>query len=351
MQRETIGSLVVDVEGIELTAEDKDLINHPCVGGVILFKRNYVNKIQLRELCAEIRAARGRPILIMADQEGGRVQRFTTEFTKIPPSAYFGNLYDQDVNYATQFTKDIAWLLANELLEVGIDLSLSPVADLKKINPAIADRAFHNNPNITSILTLAWMQGLHNAGMAAVAKHFPGHGSVLLDSHLDLPIDGRPLRDIEKEDLIPFEYLIKKDLRAVMAAHIIYPEIDSMPVNFSKIWLQDILRQQLKFTNAIFSDDLNMAGAAVVGEPLKRVRLARQSGCDFILFCNQRNTILTLIEKLNIDEYQVPKSTWSVLKADTPKIFSKDDIEKLQRVREQLHISESTKKSLQESKV
>lgn len=338
-----IGSLVIDIEGVQLSAEDKELLAHPCVGGIILFKRNYENKLQLQSLCKSIRAARQHPILIMADQEGGRVQRFLAEFTPIPAAAQFGKLYDQNPDLAVELVESSAWLLASELLEVGVDMSLSPVADLKRVNLAIGNRAFHADPKITSILSLAFMRGLHEAGMAAVAKHFPGHGSVLLDSHLDLPIDGRPLRDIEKEDLVPFEYLIQKDLRAMMVAHITYPEIDSMPADFSSKWLQTILRKQMKFSGAIFSDDLNMAGASVVGDPLKRVQIAREAGCDFILYCNQRNAVLNFIHQLDQAAFQVPKSIFDLLKASENRTLCASDIEKQKMVRAHLaKLSEDT---------
>lgn len=327
-----IGSLVIDIAGAQLTAEDREILAHPCVGGVILFKRNYENKHQLKSLCAAIRETRSDPILIMADQEGGRVQRFLAEFTKIPASANFGKAYEQDPAATLELVESTAWLLASELLEVGVDLSLSPVADLQKMNLAIGDRAYHSDPKITSILSLAWMRGLHEAGMSAVAKHFPGHGSVLLDSHLDLPIDGRPLRDIEREDLVPFEYLIQKDLRAVMAAHITYPEVDALPADFSKRWLKDILRTQLKFSGAVFSDDLNMAGAAVMGDPLRRIQSAREAGCDFILYCNDRQAVLGAINQLDQQVFSVPENIYGLLTAETPKTFSAADLGRRQSI-------------------
>ncbi|TAK71599.1 MAG: beta-N-acetylhexosaminidase, partial [Gammaproteobacteria bacterium] len=260
----TIGAFIVDVEGKDLTAEERELLGHPLVGGVVLFARNYESRDQLQHLCHQIRAAHKSPLLIMVDQEGGRVQRFKEEFTRLPPMATFGKAYDEEPEKACQSAKECGALMAAELLSVGVDLSLAPILDLdKKRNTVIGDRAFHANAQTVITLAKAFIRGMQETGMASVGKHFPGHGGVALDSHVAIPVDGRSLSELQCDDLMPFAHLIQAGIPALMAAHIVFPEVDELPVGFSSRWLKDVLRTQLKFTGTILSDDLNMEGANI----------------------------------------------------------------------------------------
>lgn len=309
-----IGSLIVDVEGLTLTQEDRELLTHPLVGGVILFTRNYESRQQLQALCADIRAVRPKPLLITVDQEGGRVQRFIPEFTRLPSMGVFGQLFDVNPEAARRATQDCGWLMAAELLTCGVDFSLAPVLDLnKKISRVIGSRGFHENPTTVIHLASAYIQGMREAGMASVGKHFPGHGSVEVDSHLAMPVDNRSLQAIEQEDLIPFVGLIKAGLAGMMPAHILYPHIDNKPVGFSSLWLKDILRARLGFIGTIFSDDLSMEGANISKNYADRVVAAREAGCDFALLCNNRAAVIHVLDNLAFDKYMVSKDKWSVL--------------------------------------
>lgn len=307
-----LGALIISLDGKTLSAEEKDLLSHPMVGGVILFSRNYENRHQMKALCDAIKASRQLSPLILVDQEGGSVQRFLTEFTKLPAMAYLGNLYDQSPELACQWAKEIAWLMAAELLSVGIDLSLAPVLDLhKNKNLAIRDRAFHAQPEIVVKLALSFIQGMHEAGMASTGKHFPGHGSVIADSHLSTPIDDRSYDEILKEDLQVFIEM-KSELTALMSSHIIFPQIDSLPVTYSHKWLTDILKNKLQFNGIIFSDDLNMEGANFNLDDANRMQVAREAGCDFILFCNNRNAVINCIDQLKTSEHLIEENRWQV---------------------------------------
>lgn len=311
------GSFIIDIEDKFLSREEQEIIAHPIVGGVILFKRNYDSQEQLQDLCQQIRASRQSPLLIMADQEGGRVQRFINEFTRLPAMAIFGTMYDADPANACYFAKECGWLMAIELLSVGIDLSLAPVLDLyKEISSVIGDRAFHASPQAVIYLAKAFIEGMQEAGMASVGKHFPGHGSVNLDSHIAIPIDERPLTQIEGDDMVPFIGLIKSGISAIMAAHIVFPEIDKLPVGFSRIWLQDILRAKLKFTGTIVSDDLNMKGADISPNYTDRVAAARDAGCDFAILCNNRKGVIQVLDNLPYASYMVSKEKWNVLQGN-----------------------------------
>ena len=283
----TIGALMLDVMGTQLTNEEADILQQPEVGGLILFSRNYSTPEQLKSLMTSIRAIR--PDLIVAvDQEGGRVQRFREGFTALPPMASLGKHYQQDPEAACYAAKELGWLMAAELRVYDIDISFAPVLDIDwQQCSVIGDRAFASEPSTLINLSTAFMQGMHEAGMAATGKHFPGHGWVGADSHLELPIDERLEADLEAVDLKPFKALVSSGLDAIMPAHVVYSQIDSQPAGFSHFWLQEKLRRQLGFKGVIFSDDLTMEGASIAGNYPERCRRALDAGCDMVLVCNQ----------------------------------------------------------------
>lgn len=293
------GPIILDLNGPELSREEQEILQHPLVNGVILFTRNYENTLQLKELCKNIRNTRKLPLLIAVDQEGGRVQRFQKEFTRIPPMGELGKLFETSPTDALKRAEEAGNCMAKELLAVGVDVSFAPVLDLnKELNNVVGDRAFHAQPAIVVQLAKAVMKGMHAAGMPATGKHFPGHGSVNLDSHLKLPIDEREFATIAAEDLIPFVELIRAGINAIMPAHILFPKVDNKPVGFSSIWLREILRKQLKFSGLIFSDDLNMQGANFAGSYIDRAEAALDAGCDRVLICNNRKGAIEIIDNL-----------------------------------------------------
>jgi beta-N-acetylhexosaminidase len=282
------GAVMLGVEGPALTASDRERLAHPLVGGAILFARNYVSRTQLSNLSRDIRSIRTPSLLIGVDHEGGRVQRFRDGFTSVPPMRTLGEAYDVDRNDALAQTERWGQLIADELTDCAIDFSFTPVLDLDfGVSAVIGDRAFHHEPHVVAELAAAICRGLHRGGMATVGKHFPGHGSVVADSHVDLPVDGRDYAEIAANDLVPFAALVKSRLiDGVMPAHVLYPEIDSQPAGFSAVWLQDILRGRLGFEGLIFSDDLEMAGARGAGDIVARANAALAAGCDMVLACN-----------------------------------------------------------------
>ena len=281
------GPLMLDVAGPELTAEDCERIAHPLVGAVILFARNYASAPQLRALTSAIRALRDPPPLVGVDHEGGRVQRFRDPFTPIPPMRALGERWERDVAAAADEARQLGETIAAELGSHGVDFTFAPVVDLDYgRNSVIGDRAFHRNPNAVAHLAAAFRAGLRSRGMAAVAKHFPGHGFVAADSHAETPVDERPLAALEKDDLVPFGVLVRQGVEAVMPAHVVYPAVDARPAGYSRVWLQEILRGRLGFRGLIFSDDLSMAGARIAGDILARTEAAYEAGCDMLLVCN-----------------------------------------------------------------
>ena len=283
-----LGPIMLDVVGTALTEEDVRRLQHPLVGGVILFKRNYENNAQLDALTASIHAVRQPPLLIAVDHEGGRVQRFREGFTKIPPMREFGKIWDTNPKKAKELAIEAGWILAAELRAQGIDFSFTPVLDMDYGDSlVIGNRAFHSNIQAIQQLAFALMQGLKRAGMAAVGKHFPGHGFVVADSHVSIPVDIREFNEIAANDMQTFKALIDDDIPAIMPAHVIYPKVDDQPAGFSERWLQKVLRERLGFTGAIISDDLSMEGATVGGCVTTRTLAALQAGCDMVLLCNQ----------------------------------------------------------------
>lgn len=295
---------MLDIEGRTLTPADRTLLQEPAVGGVVLFSRNYESPAQLCELVATIRALRRPPLLIAVDHEGGRVQRFREGFSAIPAMRQLGRQYDGDPEDAKSLAKAVGWLIASELRAADIDLSFTPCVDLDwGVSEIIGDRAFHSDPDVVAELASAYCSGLRSAGMAAVAKHFPGHGAVVADSHEQLPVDRRSFGEL-LDDMRPYETLIaKRQLAGVMVAHIVYAEADSRPASFSTYWVEEQLRSQLGFDGAVVCDDLGMRAAASMGSMPKRATLALEAGCDMVLICNDRpgaaDTVAALREYTN----------------------------------------------------
>ncbi len=291
------GSLMLDLAGPSLTAEEHELLQQPAVGGLILFSRNIVDLPQVHDLVAAVRAARPQ-ILIAVDQEGGRVQRLRNGFTKLPPMRVFGTLWDRDCEAATKAAAECGWLMAAEVLALGIDISFAPVLDLDfGASAVIGDRAFHRDPQAVTALAGAFVHGMNEAGMQATGKHFPGHGFVAADSHHAIPVDDRQQPALDADDLVPFRKLMPR-LGGIMPAHVIYEKIDPQPAGFSRYWLQDVLRGRLGFNGVIFSDDLSMEGAAGVGGYPERARAALDAGCDMVLVCNRRAAALETLAYL-----------------------------------------------------
>ncbi len=295
-----LGPVMLDVVGTSLTPEDEARLRHPMVGGVILFRRNYESPAQLTELTAAIHALRTPPLLIAVDHEGGRVQRFREGFTKIPPMRELGKIWDHHPQKARHLAQQTGYVLAAELRGCGVDFSFTPVLDMDYgQSSVIGDRAFHAEPQAIAELAHSLLQGLKQGGMHTVGKHFPGHGYVAADSHLDIPVDEREFVDIEMADIVPFRQMISYGLTAVMPAHVIYPKVDNRPAGFSPVWLKTILRGQLGFEGVIFSDDLSMEGATVAGDIVQRAEAALHAGCDMVLVCNKPESADALLRGLH----------------------------------------------------
>jgi beta-N-acetylhexosaminidase len=296
----TLGPLMVDVAGKSLSAEDRDLLRHPLVGSVILFSRNYADPGQLAALVEDIRGLRSPPLLVAVDHEGGRVQRFRNGFSVLPPARRIGLEFDADAHRGLEMARSLAWLMAAELRALHIDFSFAPCVDLDYgISEIIGDRAYHAQAEAVSRLALAVMQGMRHAGMAATAKHFPGHGAVVADSHLALPIDRRDLPDLEP-DLLPYRRLIPNELAAIMMGHVLFPAVDSVPASFSKRWVATVLRGELDFKGVIFADDLTMEGASAMGGIVARAEAALEAGCDVLPVCNRRASVIELLDGLTV---------------------------------------------------
>jgi len=278
--------LVIGVAGTELTAQERDWLQHDACAGVILFTRNFASKSQVAELSQAIRAAAPRPQLICVDQEGGRVQRFREGYSALPPLEGFGRLYAQDPAAALKLAAEHAWLMASEIKASGVDLSFAPVVDLGRGNLAIGNRAFSEDPQVVAEFTRAYVEGMHAAGMAATLKHFPGHGSVLADTHFDDAVDPRTLDELRALDLVPFAAGIAAKADAVMMAHVVYPAVAPEPAGYSRRWIEDILRTEMGFRGVVFSDDIGMAAAFSAGGIKSRIDAHLDAGCDVVLVCH-----------------------------------------------------------------
>ena len=324
-----MGPVMLDVQGTSLSQEDKEIFQHPLVGGLIFFTRNYQSPEQIADLSQQIRIAAKKPLLIAVDHEGGRVQRFRDGFSLIPAMGKLWQMSDQNLTLAKELAKQSAILMALEVQAVGIDISFAPVLDINNISDVIGDRSFHQQPEHVTELAEAFINGLHQVGMKATGKHFPGHGSVKADSHIDLPIDNRSKSEIFQQDLLPFKQLIARGkVDALMPAHVIFPDVDSQAVGFSRYWLQDILRENLGFNGVIFSDDLSMQGAASAGGYVERAEAAQDAGCDMLLLCNNREGCVDVLDNANIAHSSVSHqrliqllktsdNNWSSLKNNT----------------------------------
>jgi beta-N-acetylhexosaminidase len=292
---------MVDVAGLELTPEDRDVLRHPLVGSVILFTRNYASPEQLRQLVGDIHAVRTPSLIVGVDQEGGRVQRFRPEFSLLPPPRRIGHAWDLDAKQGLQLARSMGWLMAAELRAHGVDLSFAPCVDLDYgVSEVIGDRAFHSKPEAVAELSLAYMAGMKDAGMAATAKHFPGHGAVIADSHKSLPVDRRGWSELGN-DLLPYRRLIANGLPGVMVAHVLFPSVAPEPASLSRRWVQNALREELRFEGAIFTDDLSMGGAAEYGDIVARATAALDAGCDVLPVCNDRASVAKLLDGLRWD--------------------------------------------------
>lgn len=295
-----IGPIMADIPGQELTQEDRDLLRHPLVGGVILFTRNYRDPAQLAALCKDLLAVKSPRLLIAVDHEGGRVQRFRVGFTRIPAMAGLGRLYLEDAVRACDEASDYATTIGRELSGFGIDLCFAPVLDVDTgLSQIIGDRAFAGDPATVIALARAFRAGLNRAGLAATGKHFPGHGNVTADSHLELPVDRRSMSEIEVLDLAPFKALIDDGIESLMMAHVRYTALDETPASLSRKWIASLLRRKLGYDGAIFCDDLSMHGAAVVGSMEDRARMALDAGCDMLPVCNDRPACAALLDALH----------------------------------------------------
>jgi beta-N-acetylhexosaminidase len=303
-QTMALGPVMLDVSGTELTADDRRRLLHPLTGGVILFSRNYAAPEQLLQLTSEIHRLRSPSLIVAVDHEGGRVQRFRDRFTVLPAMRELGRLWDIDQNEARQVAHHAGFVIAAELQAHGVNLSFTPVLDMDcGASTVIGDRALHSDPPAIVDLGRALVQGLHEGGMAAVGKHFPGHGHVRADSHHEIPVDERPYDAIKASDLIPFRRLIESGLHGIMPAHVVYARVDARPAGFSPVWLKNILRGELAFDGIVFSDDLSMEGASGAGDIVARAETALGAGCDMVLVCNDASAADRLLGNL---EYTMP---------------------------------------------
>lgn len=321
-----LGPVMVDVAGTELSDDERIRLAHPSVGAVILFARNYQDKHQVAALIKDIKSVRTPALLVAVDQEGGRVQRFQDGFTKLPATQYFGELWQADKQTAPIRAFESAYTMASELIAVGVDFSFAPVFDVtSEDSDVIGDRCFHSDPNIAAELLGAYIDGMHVAGMVAIAKHFPGHGGVSGDSHHCLPQDCRAIEQVREHDLIPYKVLVD-EIQGVMTAHVLFDQCDEQIPTYSSFWLQNILRQELGFDGVIFSDDLTMQGAIDAVEQsgdgkgggntdsiVVSAQRAIYAGCDMVLVCNKPELADELLAGLEFQPNEVLSSKLSRL--------------------------------------
>ncbi len=314
--------LIVGIQGTQLDDREREWIVAPIVSGVILFTRNFVSRQQVTALIAQLRELRPGPFIVCVDQEGGPVQRLREGFTRLPALATLGALYDRDPGLALALAEEHAWLMATEMRAIDIDLSFAPVLDLKRGNHAIGERAFHADAHVVSVLGLAYMRGMRLAGMAATIKHFPGHGTVIADTHIVSAADPRTLDELRVRDLVPFADAIRAGAEAVMMAHVSYPAVDAQPAGYSRVWIQDILRGEYAFRGVVISDDISMAAAESAGGIGARIAAHRQAGCDLVLVCKPDvvpEALLSQRDRVPCDQAQVTRlcgtlgSTWQAL--------------------------------------
>jgi beta-N-acetylhexosaminidase len=304
------GPLLIGLPGTRLSAQCREQLVHPAVGGVVLFKRNYESRAQLEALVAEIQESRDERLLICIDQEGGRVQRLTGKgFTRLPPLGILGQMSRSDPQKALDMTYRHGRVMATEMLACGIDLSFAPVLDLNRGSCVIGDRSLSDDPDEVIRLGRAYLAGMHDSGMKTTGKHFPGHGSIIADSHVDDVCDSRTLQDMGTSDLRPFQELAP-ELDSLMIAHVVYPEVDPLPAGYSRRWLKDILKNQMGYEGVVLSDDLGMYAAKSVGGLEERARLSLEAGCDLALVCHPEEVaeiLATLNDSLTFDTQAAPR--------------------------------------------
>ncbi|MCI0653724.1 MAG: beta-N-acetylhexosaminidase [Methylococcaceae bacterium] len=320
---------MLDLRGLAVEAGEIHKLRHPGTGGVILFSRNYESPEQVAGLVREIRGVRGHAFLIAVDQEGGRVQRFKNGFTRLPAACRYAEFHRDQPEAALKLAESAGWLMAAEVLATGIDFSFAPVLDVDcGVSAIIGDRAFAGQPDLVADYASAFRRGMRAAGMAAVGKHFPGHGGIALDSHLVLPVDDRGFDELARRDLIPFRRLIGEGIEGIMPAHVVYSRIDEKPAGYSGYWIKKVLRGDLGFDGAVFSDDLSMSGAEQAGSYADRVKSALDAGCSMVLICNQpeaAESVLDLVAGLGL-----PESSHRLLKMCGDPAFDGSDLKKSQ---------------------